>query len=215
MLKELANLLRRAGGPGSLVSHLAVLAAFGVLVPWVKGFEFLDPLILLAYTAIPILFVAPASTAVFAEPPKGAPAVISKLAAVMLYGWGIGVLVLLCGLATVNIADWYGHLVLPSTKFLIDALLLGFCASLFVASLGALLTSTLAPNPARNILRLAFLLPLLAMATARRFASAEWQSRIAAGMTTRGLAHFALLASVNLAALDILLLLGLLARFRR
>ena len=40
---------------------LFTVLAFGILVPWYKGFTFLDPRVLLAYGLLALLFVAPAS----------------------------------------------------------------------------------------------------------------------------------------------------------
>ena len=40
---------------------LVVVVTFGILVPWYKGFAFLDPRIISAYACLALLFVAPAS----------------------------------------------------------------------------------------------------------------------------------------------------------
>ena len=45
---------------------LFTVLAFGILVPWYKGFTFLDPRMLAAYGFLAVLFVAPASAESFA-----------------------------------------------------------------------------------------------------------------------------------------------------
>ena len=45
---------------------LFTVLAFGILVPWYKGFTFLDPRMLAAYGLLAVLFVAPASAESFA-----------------------------------------------------------------------------------------------------------------------------------------------------
>ena len=43
---------------------LFTVLAFGILVPWYKGFTFLDPRMLAAYGFLAVLFVAPASSGI-------------------------------------------------------------------------------------------------------------------------------------------------------
>ena len=51
----------RRGGWGTILVHIALVGAFGIFLPWRKGFDFLDAFLILAYAAISVLFAAPAT----------------------------------------------------------------------------------------------------------------------------------------------------------
>src|ERR1017187_4424743 len=71
---ERRALLERIGivGPRrarSILTHVALIAVFGVWLPWMKGIEFLDPVVLAAYACLGILFAGPVAAQAFAEDP--------------------------------------------------------------------------------------------------------------------------------------------------
>ena len=89
---------------------LFTVLAFGILVPWYKGFTFLDPRMLAAYGCLAVLFVAPASAEAFAGDRKmvSPGAILGRLMVLVGFGWGITVLVMLTALATLNLSYWHG-----------------------------------------------------------------------------------------------------------
>src|SRR5271166_1050757 len=94
---------------------LAVLATFGILVPWYKGLDFLDPVMIVAYSCLALLFVAPASAEAFA-PPHAIPTPgesVKRIAIILAYGWGVTILILATGIATVNVFHWHGSILSP------------------------------------------------------------------------------------------------------
>src|SRR5271169_5599788 len=89
-------------GPG-LVVYLLLLAAFGVLVPWQKGLEFLDPVILIAYSCLGGVFAGPAAVQMFAEVPRSVRTAIERVAAATVWGEVIVLILVAMGMATVRL----------------------------------------------------------------------------------------------------------------
>jgi len=156
---ECGRLFRKSSLRGLLVT-LVVLASFGVLVPWMKGFEFLDTRFVLAYCSIGLLFAGPLMAEMLATDGSSKPAPIvniARIALVALYGWTVSSIMLLIGFAVVNLQHWFGKVLLPATPVLISALSLGLLASVFVAELTAFLTLKVSPGAAKIALRVLFL----------------------------------------------------------
>ena len=144
----------------SLLITLVVIAAFGVLVPWMKGFEFLDTRFVLAYCSIGLLFAGPLMTEILAGDGSITPPLnvyLARILIVALYGWSISTLMLIIGFAVVNLRHWFGKILLPATPVLVSALGLGFLATLFVAEFTAIATLKVSPGAAKIALRLLFL----------------------------------------------------------
>src|SRR5579864_4920554 len=134
---------------------LFTVLTFGILVPWYKGFTFLDPRILLAYALLALLFVAPASAELAAahrskesggkdagakESGESRPAgILSRIALVVVYGWGISVVIHISALVTLNLANWRGSLIAPPAEFLSAVLAFSLMASFAVATLSGVL----------------------------------------------------------------------------
>src|SRR5260370_16697022 len=89
---------------------LLIVVAFGILVPWYKGFAFLDPRMIVAYACLALLFVAPASAEAFATREKSASGAIAlnKIFKVVAYGWGMTVLILVSAFFTLNLTKCQG-----------------------------------------------------------------------------------------------------------
>jgi hypothetical protein len=179
---------------------LAIVIAFGIFIPWIKGLDFLDPVMILAYSCLALLFVAPAAAEAFAGRQFASrAAALARMGAVLAYGWGIAALILAAGIATVNAMNWHGRLIAPSPKLLAAALLLSLAASAAVIALTGLLTRRLTARGVKSVLRLGFLALLLALAFGNRALPEEWRMRISSGMTTRGITNFAFTAAALLA----------------
>ncbi len=171
---------------------LFTVLAFGILVPWYKGFAFLDPRMLAAYGCLAILFVAPASAESFATTPKDATpaAILGRLMVLIAFGWGITVLVLLTALATLNLVYWHGALISPPMQLFAAVLVCSLAACTAVASLSAVLARTFSATVVKSVLRIAFLLVLLAFVFSSRLPD-EWQIALMEHTTRRAITRLA------------------------
>ena len=174
---------------------LAVVLVFGVLVPYYKGLEFLDPVVILVYACMSLLFVVPASAEIFAANESMANAEItSRLGMILAYGWGTTLLMLISGIVTVNVTNWHGRMLLPSPALLASAVSLSLIATIAVISGTALLARRLGAGSAKSLLRISFLILLLIGAFGFRYLPPEWRGMIDRHLTTAGLIHFSLWA---------------------
>ena len=149
----------RRGGTSSLLVHLLVIAAFGVLVPYLRGIDFFDPIVIMSYSAIALLMAASAVTMLVAEDPLSA---VTAALASALHGFTFLVILYAAGLATVNFVFRAPRFLHPNWKMLGAAVLFGLAGALFIAAFGAMLAVVFSPAAARNVVRFGFLLTLLA-----------------------------------------------------
>jgi len=192
---------------------LITVLAFGILVPWYKGFTFLDPRMLAAYGCIGILFVAPATAESFAALPDGLPATstLSRLGVLIGFGWGLNVLVVVSAIATLNIAYGHGNFIAPQPELFLSIVVCSLAGSALVGALSAVLARTLSAGSVKAILRLAFLLILLAFIFSARMPDA-WQIALMEHTTRRAITRLAWEGSVICAVAAGLLLIPLLKR---
>lgn len=195
---------------------LVVLLLFGVLVPLRRGFDFFDPMMLLAYACLSFLFVAPAAAEAFGAGRRLPPVpMVIRIVTIAAYGWAIAAVILFTGILTVNLADWTGALTLPDTHALLAALTFSLGISLLLASLACLLSLRMSATNIKNLLRGLFLLLLLGVASILRLGPPAWRDWLARQLTSEAMWHWALwgaLVSALLAA--ILALLSLPGRQR-
>ena len=194
---------------------LAVVLAFGVLVPWYKGFGFLDPRIIAAYACLALLFVAPASAEIgtlYAQKASVA-AVMTRIGVIVAYGWGITLLILVTGLVTVNLTNRRGGFTAPPLAFLSAVLVFGLVASGAVSALCAVLARRVPALVVKAMLRTGFLLVLLVFFFGSRFLPDSWQLEILDHFSTRrALTRLAWEASAGAAVIAAALLVALLKR---
>jgi hypothetical protein len=192
---------------------LFTILAFGILVPWYKGFTFLDARMIAAYGCLAILFVAPASAESFARDRglESSAAILRRLMVLIAFGWGITVLVLLTALATLNLAYWQGSLVTPPNQLFPAVLLCSLAACAAVGTLGAVLAATLRAGVVKSILRFSFLGILLAFACSSRLPD-MWQIWLEEHTTRRAITRLAWEGSAICAVITALLLIPLLRK---
>jgi hypothetical protein len=150
---------------------LAVVIAFGILVPIYKGFGFLDARIIAAYACLALLFVAPASAELAGTPGQDAApsAILARIAIIVAWGWGITVLILATAIVTLNVmARRGGGFLVPPLQFISAVLVFSLSASIAIAMLGAVLARRFSAAGVKNILRTAFLIILLGLAFGSR-----------------------------------------------
>jgi hypothetical protein len=143
---------------------LVIVLVFGVLVPWYRGLSFLDSMTIVVYACMSLLFVAPTAAETFGAPAstRSSIDILPRTGMILAYGWGTSVLMLAAGVLTVNFAYWQGRMLTPPVATLGSALLLGFTASVAMIAATALMARQLGPRTTKNILRVLFLLLLLA-----------------------------------------------------
>ena len=150
----------RSGGSRVILIHLAIVAVFGVYLPWRKGLEFLDPVLLAAYACLGVLFAAPAAIQAFAgERPSTMKDAMTRVVMAVLYGEGMAVVILLAGFLTVYLTR--PAMFAPDLGTLAAASILAIVASLALAALSAWLTLRFSASAARRALRVIFLLLLV------------------------------------------------------
>jgi hypothetical protein len=151
-----------------IILILAVLGAFGVLVPMYKRMDFLDPRLIVAYACLSAVIAA--SSVADAFTPGAAGTALGRMIRVWLYSWGLAVLLLFAALLTVNVRNWYGHVLLPHpASFLIACECISATASAAVVALGAVLTRRFSGGSTKTVFRTLFLLAILALVLADRY----------------------------------------------
>lgn len=190
---------------------LIVVVTFGVLVPWYKGFTFLQPWIILAYASMSLLFVAPAASEFWAAlPPPASPgAILGRVFAIVGFGWAVAAMMLLTGVVTLNLAYWSGQVVIPPRALLASALVFALTASSAVAAVCALLARRFSAATVKTMLRGFFLLVLLVLAFGSRWLPEAWQIVLSDHSTRRAITRMAWEGSVVCAVAAVLLLVFL------
>jgi hypothetical protein len=192
---------------------LAVVIAFGILVPLYKGFAFLDPRIIAAYACLALLFVAPASAELAASHGENATpsAILGKIAFIVAWGWGLTVVILVTAIVTLNLVARRGGFLAPPRGFAAAVLTFSLSASIAIAVLGAVLARHFSASAVKNILRTGFLAILLLLIFGSRVLPERVQLEIFDRFSTRrAFTRLAWESSVAFAVVAALLLIPLL-----
>ncbi len=167
---------------GALIANVAVLLLFGVVVPWVKGIEFLDLFLLIPYALLSVFYVSPRAVAVACESPIS----LAALGRTALVGWGMGVLILVMGFVTVNVS--VGHRVLPPLPVLLCLLVVSLMACLLTAAVAVRVAiGAASEEAARSRIRIGFLVLLCAALAIPRLLSEEATGVLLGWMTPEGM----------------------------
>jgi hypothetical protein len=193
---------------------LLIVALFGILVPWYKGYDFLDPILLAAYFCLPLVLVAPMAADALAGSADSVLATVSRALLVALYGCALGMVIIAAGVMTVNLATWHGRLLLPGAAFLAAGVSFSAAASLGAVIVTGSLAHVFSPATAKTILRLLFLAALVVMVLLARGASPAWTGAFWRHMTSLELTRIGFYAGAGLAVTDALALAAF-ARLRR
>jgi hypothetical protein len=154
---EVRNLASRLAGLRSVLLHLALLAAFGVWIPHLKGLDFLDSQVLGAYVCLGLIFAAPATAQAF--PPGYSTSfrqATARIFAAVLYGEIVALALTAGGIATVYLTHRGEFVPQPEWVTLTRCAMFGLGASAMLASLAALVTVKFSKSAAMICLRLAF-----------------------------------------------------------
>jgi hypothetical protein len=158
---EFRALLRRVGfgrplAWKALVTHVVLLGIFGVLLPWLKGVEFMDPAIPTIYVCLGALFAGPAVIQSLRDGNSGWPAAWWKIAVSTAYGEFMTLAMLLLGIATVLISRPLAYLYLPDPILLGEAILLGLGLTLALTAMSAWITLQFSGGLAKAVVRILF-----------------------------------------------------------
>jgi hypothetical protein len=149
------------GGARTVLIHVALIAVFGVFLPWQKGLDFVDPVMTTAYACLSVLFAAPAAAEAFAAARAGSlKTVLTRILVAVAYGECMALAMLAAGVITVSLT--HGRLLVPVLNILAKGSALGVSASLALASVAAWITLRFSAGVARAAMRAIFLLLLAA-----------------------------------------------------
>jgi hypothetical protein len=158
---EFRTLLRRIGlgrpvARKALVTHVFLLGILGILLPWLKGAEFMDPALPTVYACLGPLFAGPAVIESLKDGNSGWPATWSKIVASTAYGEFMTLAMLSLGIATVLISRPLTYLYLPDPILLGEAILLGLSFTLALTAMSAWITLQFSGGLAKAALRVLF-----------------------------------------------------------
>ena len=157
--QEAAGLRARMRARGILI-HLALIGVFGIFLPWWRGIDFLDSVMLSAYACLGILFAAPALAEAFAESlPESLKQALARITVAVIYAECMTVAILVSGLITVYSRAHFP--LAPDLETLAMSAALGLAASVAMAAVAGWMTLRFSPGAARGGLRIIFLSLLL------------------------------------------------------
>lgn len=153
---EIRIFASRIGTLRSILLHFALLLAFGMWIPRMKGVDFLDSQVLGAYACLGLIFAGPAAAQAF---PEGFPSFGRAMARVftsVLYGELVVAALLGAGIETVYLTRRGGYVPTPDWDTLARCSLFGLGGSAMLASLAAWVTVRFSRRIAMICLRLVF-----------------------------------------------------------
>ncbi len=154
---DLRSRIGLGGGGRGLLIHILVIGTFGIFLPWLKGIEFLDPVLIAAYACLGILFAAPAAAQAFAS---GRPAsmgeALARVAVAAVYGEVMVIAILMAALATVYLTHRYIPIA-PDVPGMLEANAFGIAASLAMGAIAGWITLQFSAGAARSMMRVIFL----------------------------------------------------------
>jgi uncharacterized PurR-regulated membrane protein YhhQ (DUF165 family) len=121
---------------------------------------------------------------------------------------------LVTGILTVNLSNWHGRFVGPRWPLLLAALLLSLTACAAVVAVTTVVASLYGSKVSKSMIRIAFLLFLLALVFGYPRLSEDAKFQIELTLTTSGLTRLALESSAVFALLSAALTAWWISRFR-
>jgi len=209
----------------AMVNLFIPVLLVAIYIPWNEGPDWVSSPVALSALIVPVLLVGTTvpdafagererhtlSTLLASRLPDRA-VLFGKLAVAVGYGWLVTLLAILLGLVTVNVAHGEGHVLLYSPTVAVVDVVLSFLVATFVAGVGILISlrsSTV--QAAQQLLMTILLIPPLVLAVI--FSVFHRQMGNAIGGVD--FMQAVLIAMGVLIALDVVLLLATMARFRR
>jgi hypothetical protein len=147
---------RATGWARVIPVYLLLIGIFGVFLPWQKGGNFLDPVMLGAYACLGVVFAAPAAASEFTVAPTTQKA-LARVVITVIYGELVAGTLLVLGLFTVYVSYGSRLVVGPDLNLLAECAVLGLTLSWAVSTAAVWLSVRFSPGTARNVVRLVFL----------------------------------------------------------
>ena len=181
LAEEASNLRTRLGFQGaswirSLPIYVLVIGVFGVFLPWQKGRDFLDSVILGAYACLGVVFAAPAAAPEFEKFPTIQKA-LARVAISVFYGELVAGLMLVLGITTVYVSRGGRIVVGPDLQSLAECAALGLMLSWAVSTAAVWISIRTSPGAAKTAVRLVFLGSARGILSPLRLASGRGRSR--------------------------------------
>ena len=154
---EIRVFAARIGTLRSILLHLALLLAFGIWVPRMKGVDFLDAPVLGAYACLGLIFAGPAAAQASADGARSFRQAKARILVSILYGEVVVAVLLGAGIATVYLTNRGSFVPTPDWGLLAKSALFGLGASAMLASMAAWITVDFSRRTAMICLRLLFL----------------------------------------------------------
>ena len=190
-----------------------VFIMFGIYVPYRRGIDFFDTLLLVPYTCISFLFCAPVVIDSIYAGGRGGAVSLSPLVRGVAYGWFCGAAIVALGIAAVNVSLGQPRLVLPPAAVLLSALVISLLGCGFVAGLSAWISFREdKPEDSKRKIRIGFLLLLCSLWLIPGWLPTEWQDLLALQLTSDKMARNTLLMAPFMALFDILIFIRVIGR---
>ena len=160
LAEEASSLCVRLGFQGhgwarTLPVYVLVIGVFGVFLPWEKGREFLDSVILGVYACLGVVFAAPAAAAAFETFPTTGEA-LARVIVSVFYGELVAGAMLFLGVLSVYIARAGRILVGPDLQSLAECAALGLTLSWAVSTAAVWVSVKISPQAGKNVVRIVF-----------------------------------------------------------
>ena len=209
----------------AMVNLFIPVLLVAIYIPWNEGRDWVSSPVALSALIVPVLLVGTTvpdafagererhtlSTLLASRLPDRA-VLFGKLAVAVGYGWLVTLIAILLGLVTVNAAHGEGHVLLYSPTVAVADVVLSFLVATFVAGIGILISlrsSTV--QAAQQLLMTILLIPPLVLAVI----FSVFHKQIGNALGGIDFMQAVLIAMGVLMAADMVLLLAIVARFRR
>jgi ABC-2 type transport system permease protein len=233
--KELKEIIQaRAGGRlstrGGWLNLLLIIGVFGVFLPYQNGPGWIDsPGTLLLWAWVPLFLVSSVTADSFAGERErhtletllasrlsDQAILLGKVAAAVLYGWGLALVSVVLGLITVNVAFWDGAPRLYPANIAVAGVLLGLLGAGLSATAGVLVSLRASSvRQAAQTLSLGIMLLLFVPILGLQALPAGTQEALFARLMGLGLNQILVGVVGVLLLLDLGLLAAGMARFKR
>ena len=232
MWKERKGLFRVRGRRAQALMGMLSPVLLAIYLPISAGVEWVEnPLSLLLAFAAPLILVGisiPDSFAgererhtlptLLASRLSDRAILFGKIITSVAFGWGVTLILLAIGLVTVNVAHWDGHILFYKPSILLADLALSFLVAMLTAGAGVLFSLRAATaQEAQQTLMAVLLIPpmILQFGLFAILGSGSGKARLQEVLATLSFEQVILVIVAVLLALDAVLLMAAMSRFKR
>lgn len=232
-LKEI--ILARAGGRvnargGGWLNLLLIVGVFGIFLPWQNGPAWVEsPGTLFLWAWVPLFLVSAVTADSFAGERErhtletllasrlsDRAILFGKVAAAVIYGWGIALVSVVLGLITINVGFWEGRLRMYPLDFMLAGIVLALLGATLSAAAGVLVSLRASSvRQAAQTMSLAIMILLFVPVFGLQALTEGTQAQLLAWVAGLGLNQILLGVMAVLLVVDAALLAAGVARFKR